>query len=382
MKGLITKRWWSALLLLVAGVLVYKILSHIGTLWAAFGQLIGILSPFIGGFVVAFLLYRPVNAMEKAFQKCRWKVIARPARVWSILAAYLALAGLLALALVVILPVVIQGVTGLINALPSYYKTLMNFLGDADAQEGILGSLNITALLEGVYGFIREKLTVQNIIGYLSGILSITSSFLNAVIALIISIYMLAGRERLLATLRRLSEAFLPERLVRLGGHYSRKAADIFCRYMYSMLIDAFCVCLILIPGLYISGIPYPLAFAVFIGIANLIPYFGAIISGSVSVLVLILSGEWGMAIFLGIYILVLQQLDGNILQPRIYGQSVGIEPIYVLLAITVGGGIAGFTGMLIGVPVVAVLKMLVSDWIGHRNRVKQEKAALKASED
>ncbi|MBO5797832.1 MAG: AI-2E family transporter [Clostridia bacterium] len=381
MKGLLTKRWWSALLLVAAGILLYKVVAHVGTLWAALGQLLGILAPFIGGFVVAFLLYRPVNAMEKAFVKCRWKVISRPARMWSILAAYLGLAGLVALALVVILPVVIQGVTGLINSLPNYYKTLMAFLGDVDAQEGIVGSLNIPALLEGVYGFIREKLTGQNIIGYLSSILSITSSFLNAVIALIISIYMLSGRERLLATLRRLGEAFLPERLVKLTSHYSRKTADIFSRYVYSMLIDAACVIIILIPGLYISGIPYPLAFAVFIGIANLIPYFGAIISGSISVLVLLLGGHWGMAIFLAIYILVLQQLDGNILQPRIYGQSVGIDPIYVLLAITVGGGIAGFVGMLIGVPVVAVLKMLVSDWIGHRNRVKQEKAA-KASEE
>lgn len=382
MKGLITKRWWSALLLGAAVILLYKILSNIGTLWSGLGQLLGILAPFIGGFVVAFLLYRPVNAMETCFAKCRWKVIARPARVWSILLAYLALAGLVALALVVILPVVIQGVTGLINALPTYYTTLMAFLGDVDAQEGVLGSLNIPALLEGVYDFIRETLTVQNIIRYLSGLLSITSSFLNAVIALIISIYMLSGRERLLRTLRRLGEAFLPERLVRLCAHYSRKTADIFSRYMYSMLIDAFCVCLLLIPGLYISGIPYPLAFAVFIGIANLIPYFGAIVSGSVSVLVLLLGGHPGMAIFLAVYILVLQQLDGNILQPRIYGQSVGIEPIYVLLAITVGGGIAGFTGMLIGVPVVAVVKMLVSDWIGHRNRVKKEKTAAEEIKD
>jgi len=94
----------------------------------------------------------------------------------------------------------------------------------------------------------------------------------------------------------------------------------------------------------------------------------------------LILNGEWGMAVFLAIYIVVIQQLDSNLLQPRIFGQSVGIQPIYVLLAVTVGGGLGGFLGILIGVPVTAVLKILVSDLITHMNRVRREKEAASAA--
>jgi predicted PurR-regulated permease PerM len=103
------------------------------------------------------------------------------------------------------------------------------------------------------------------------------------------------------------------------------------------------------------------------------IPYA---VTGALCVLVLLLSGKFGMAIFLGVYILVAQQLDSNLLQPRLHGHSVGLKAIYVLLAITVGGGIGGFVGMLICVPVTAVLKELLNDYIAYRNRIKTEKAA------
>lgn len=380
MKGLVGKRWWSALLFAAAVIVLSKLVNNVDVLWSWTGSLIKILAPFIGGFIIAFLLYRPCDALECLFLKCKWRLIARPARVWAMLLVYLALLGVITLAVWVVVPVVVQGVTGLVAALPTYFAQAKEFLAQYNQTDGPLAALDLEAVLQEALGYVKNHLTAANIVGYLSSLVSITSSFLSVLITLIISVYMLAGRESLLKTLRRLAEAFLPEKAVALTAHYSKKTADIFSRYMYSMLLDALCIFVLMIPGLYISGIPYPLAFAVFIAVANLIPYFGAIVSGSLSVLVLLLSGHWGMAVFLGIYVLVLQQLDGNILQPRIYGQSVGIKPIYVLLAITVGGGIAGFVGMLIGVPVMAVVQMLVNDLIGHRNRVKRERAAALAA--
>lgn len=377
MKGLTGKRWWSWLLLAAAVIVLHKLVDNIGEVWIWLGQLMKVLTPFIGGFVIAFLLHRPCDALERLFLKSRFRLLRRPARVWSILLVYLALLGLLAVMVAVVAPVVVQGVTGLVESLPAYFQQAKEFVERYSQGDDLLAALNLDELLQEAFGFVKQHLTVENIMGYLSGLVSITSSFLSVLITVIISVYMLAGRESLLQTLHRLGEAFLPERAVSLFEHYSGKTADIFSRYVYSMLLDALCIFVLMIPGLYISGIPYPLAFAVFIAVANLIPYFGAITSGSLSVLVLMLSGHWGAGLFLGIYVLVIQQLDGNVLQPRIYGQSVGIKPLYVLLAITVGGGVGGFVGMLIGVPVMAVLQMLVSDLIRHRNRIKRERAAL-----
>ena len=301
MKGLINKQWWSALLLVFASILLYKLVGEPRGLLQAIGKLMGILAPFIGGLAIAFLLYHPVNAVENFMKKRRAPIWHRPARAWSLVLVYLAFLGVIALVIAVIVPVLVQAVTGLISSLPTYYNTVVNFVNKHSGEGGIFESLNLGEVINGVYNFILDHLTVSNIIGYLSDIISFTGSLINVLISFIISVYMLAGRENLLSTVRRVADAFLPARAVRLGSHYSRKASDIFMRYIYSMMVDAICVCILLIPGMYISGIPYPLAFAVFVGIANIVPYFGAIISGVFSVLMLILNGEWGMAVFLAI---------------------------------------------------------------------------------
>ncbi len=381
MKGKWGKHWGQALLFAAAVLVLNRLINMVPELWAGLGRLLSVLSPFIGGLVIALLLSRPCAALERLCRRSRFRVFNRPARVWAIVGVYLALVGLLAILVSVIVPLAMQGVTGLLEALPAYLEQGRAFIERIDTQDGVLAALNVDEMLAEVSAFFRRLFTAENIMGYLSGIVSLTSSFITGLIAFIISIYMLAGRESLLHTLRRLGDALFPEKVVSLTAHYAVKSVDILTRYVYSMLLDALCICIIVIPGLYISGIPYPLAFAVFIGVANLIPYFGAITSGAIAVLVLLLGGHWGIALFLAIYILVAQQLDGNVLQPRIYGQSVGLQPLYVLLAITVGGGLGGFVGMLIGVPVTAVLQMLVTDFLRHHERVKRERAAARAAD-
>ena len=375
MKRQMNKRWWSMLLLGVLLILVFKLIDRIGTLWGWMTSLLNILTPFIVGFVVAFLLYRPSAALEGKIKNWKPKLFSKHARGWSLTVVYLGLTGVLVLIGWVIVPLFTQGVTGLIAALPGYYQNVNHFIA-THKDESWVAALNIPEVVEGVYAYIREHLTVENILGYLSGVVSITTSFLNVVIAFIISVYMLASRETLLHTIRHLASAFLRERTVRLAAHYSNKAADIFTRYVFSMLLDAVIIFVLVIPGLLIAGVPYPLAFALFIGVANFIPYFGATVSGVIVALVPLFNGHWGMAIFLALYVLVMQQIDGNLIKPRIFSQSVGIEPIYVLLAIILGGGIGGLVGMLIGVPVMAVLKILISDFLLHRDRLRREREA------
>lgn len=381
LKGLVSRRWWSALLLVVAAVLAYRLISAPSLVLHYIGRVFDILSPFFGGLIIAFLLYRPCDGVERLIRKSNRPFWQKTARVWSLVAVYLLFLGVIALIVTVILPALIEAVKELINNLPTYYATVVAFVQENIGEGGALESVNVAEILDGVYSSLLSYLTVENVIGYLSNIISITGSIINVLLSFIISIYMLAGRDSLLASGRRIGESFLPERAVRLTSHYTHKASDIFTRYIYSMMVDALCVCVLLIPGMYISGIPYPLAFAIFVGLANIVPYFGAIISGVLTVLILLLNGEFGMAVFLAIYILVVQQVDSNLLQPRIFGQSVGLRPIYVLFAVTVGGGIAGFGGILLGVPVVAVLKMLITDWVIHRERIHREREEQESNE-
>ncbi len=381
MKGLVDKRWWSALLWALAVVVIFRLVSAPAVVLHYIGKVFGVLSPFIGGLIIAFLLYRPCDAIERLISKSRRPFWQKSARAWSLLVVYLLFLGVITVIVAVILPALIEAVRGLIANLPTYYDNVIKFLEEYSGEGTMFESVDVHEIVNGVYDFLLSHLTVESVIGYLSSIISITGSLINVLLAFIVSVYMLSGRDSLLASGRRLGEAFLPERAVRLTSHYAHKASDIFTRYIYSMMVDALCVCILLIPGMYISRIPYPLAFAIFVGLANIVPYFGAIISGVITVLILLLNGEVGMAVFLAIYIVVIQQTDSNLLQPRIFGQSVGIRPIYVLFAVTVGGGIAGFGGVLLGVPVVAVLKVLISDLIAHRKQVRREQEACAQNE-
>lgn len=375
MKGLTGKRWWSALLLAAAVIVVFKLVNNIEAVWGWLGKLMNVLTPFIIGAMISLLLYRPCGAIERRLRRSRFRVLRGPARAWSIVAVYLILLVMLAVVVAVIVPIAAQGLSGLIDAMPGYVNQVKEFIDGLSEKGGIFASLDIDSIVEEITAFLKRFLTPENIAGYLSGLFSVASGVVRVLIAFIVSIYMLAGLESLLGSLRRLGNAFLPEKAVRLLTNYIPKSTNIYARYVYSMLIDALCIGVLLIPGLYISGIPYPLSFAVCIGVANLIPYFGAITSGALAVLVLLLSsGSWGRAAFLAVYILVAQQVDANVLQPRIYSRSVGIKPLYVLLAITVGGGLGGFVGMLVAVPSMAVLQMLLNDFVLHRDRVKREK--------
>ena len=154
---------------------------------------------------------------------------------------------------------------------------------------------------------------------------------------------------------------------------YAHRTAAIFYSYLYGAAVDACIVATLMVVGLSLFRLPRSVLLGCFVGIMNLIPYFGAIISGALVILVALLTKNIYTAIGVAVYILVIQQLDGNIIQPKIIGQSVGVRPIYVLLAITLGGGLFGFWGILLSVPSMAVIQMLVGDFIDYRNRKKMK---------
>lgn len=361
--------WISAFIFAVAVIVVYKTVDNLETIWGFFMRLAGILSPFVIGFVIAFLLYAPCNRLEQLLHKCKFRWVDRYARLWSVLLVFLALFALIILLISLAIPAVVQGVTGLINSLPSYFQNIKDWVVEYSKPGSILENFDIAGKIQELYNYLLAHLTVENLVGYLSGLASVTTSLANIFLAFIAAVYMLLGRESLLSTVKMLSMVFIKEKWVNRIASYCKKASDIFYSYLYSKLVDAVLIGLLVLPGLLIARMPYAGAFAILVGVMNLIPYFGSIVSGIICVIILLIDGHLGSAVFLGIYILVMQQIDGNVLQPRLFSQSVGIKPFYVLLAITIGGGFGGFIGMFIGVPIMAVIQILLLDYIEHRKR-------------
>ena len=186
-------------------------------------------------------------------------------------------------------------------------------------------------------------------------------------LAIIVSVYMLLGRESLVrATKLVLGLVFKPKTMASLSL-YGHKTAKIFYNYIYSQFLDALVVGVLATIGFLLARMPNAPVFGMLLGLMNMVPYFGALIGGVVSVLIMLLSGNFYGAVFIAIYIIVMQQIDANIIQPRIIGENVGIRPIYVLLGITVFGGLIGFWGIFLGAPFMAVIQLLVIDYIAYR---------------
>lgn len=364
------KAWkkWIWYFSLVAALIVFFKLADTRVLATA----VEILAPFIGALAVAFLLLAPCRLLEnklRALKGKAWRVLARPIAITTV---YLAAVGIIAAVIALIIPQLVVSVADLIDALPAYIRELQQLL-----ESGALAAFGLGDSLDGVYeaalGLIGQTITADTVTGALRGVMNVTSSVLDVIITLIVSIYMLASREQLLRAVRAFTGLFLKEEQVSLLGSYVRRVGDIFYKYLYGSLIDALAVGVVVSIGLAIFRVPYAVLLGMGLGLLNMIPYFGAISGGAVISVITLLSHGLYAALGVLAFIIVVQQLDSNILQPRVVGDSVGLRPIYVLFGITLFGGLLGFWGILLGVPIMATVQMILRDVIAK----KKEKAEI-----
>lgn len=290
---------------------------------------------------------------------------------------YLALLLIVAVVLIFALPALVRALIGFLKTLPDYYKTAMDWVEQYTRPGGLLENFDVPGKLQELYDNVLSKINMDTITASLQGVASFTSSLLNVFMAFIISVYMLASREALFRALRAVCGLFMKDKWMDNVSRYGHKAGEIFYKYLYSILIDCCVMGVIVSVGLLIFRVPNAVLLGMIVGFLNMIPYFGALAGGVGCVIIALLSGNIYSAIGVGVYILVMQQIDGNVIQPRIVGGGVGIKPIYVLLAITIGGGLFGFWGIVLGVPFMAVALMLIQDFIAYRNSLKVEPSAV-----
>lgn len=328
---------------------------------------LGVLKPFIFGFAIAYLLNTPVRFFErKVFHRLRWK------RSLSIAAVYLLAVLVLIILLNMILPQVVESVMELINNMKSYLDNL-NALVNSLVERFELEGDGINALMVSYEDLVNKLANLASVAlpKLLNFGVAVGNGVIAAVTALISSIYMLSGRDKLTSQIKSILFAVFPVKKVEHFLHVCRRANDIFVGFINGKIIDSviigvlcFLLCLIL-------RIPYAVLLSVFIGVTNVVPFFGPIIGAIPSIMILIIVNPWA-ALRFGIMVIALQQFDGNILGPKILGNSTGISAIWVLVAIVVGGGLFGFPGMLLGVPTFAVIYMLTRDFVTARLAEKQ----------
>lgn len=368
------KKWYildsghvQLLLVLLIAILFYVGLNHFDVVAVRVDKFMGVLSPFIVGFAIAYLLNTPMCFFErKLFSKSKYK------RIWSILLVYVLAFAVVAILLGLIIPQVVQSVKDLAGNMQSYLAGLDQLVQSLTAQFD-LDSEGVNTMFgdfQSTMSNLSEKVT-QALPQLLDVGVAIGNGVITGITAIISSIYMLAGKGRLVPQLKRLLYAVLPKRrsdkLLQICSH----ANQVFVGFINGKIIDSAIIGVLCFILCAIFRIPYPMLVSVTVGVTNIIPFFGPIIGAIPCLFILVIVDPWAALRFFAL-VIALQQFDGNILGPKILGDSTGLSAIWVLVSIVTCGGLFGFPGMILGVPTFAVLYALVREWVNKRLKAKK----------
>ncbi len=368
-------KWMYWFLLAVAVILVYKFLDNFSAIRDAIGNFFSVIAPFLAGALIAYLLYIPASRIEKNFQKSKKKFIKKKARGLSVLITFILAILVIILLVNVILPVVTESIIELVNNFQGYWNSAVNRLNELP-EDSILKSQKVTEIIKTIGENIQnidltQYINPEKITGYVKSALSVASGIFDVFVAIVVSIYFLLQRGQIINFLRKLSTAMFDEKTCSKIGQYVDSTNRIFFKFISSQLLDAVIVGVLVTIAMSIIGVKYAVLLGFMIGLFNIIPYFGAIVAVAISVLITIITGGLSQALIMAIVVIILQQIDSNIINPKIIGNSLEISPLLVIFAVTIGGAYFGVLGMFLAVPVAAVLKILVNDWIEFKNKKK-----------
>lgn len=374
----------KTVLIIFASILFYNVLQNTKLLSEWIGYISQVMAPIFIGVVLAFVINLPLNLFEnRVFAPLNkkdskvWRSLRRPV---CLVLSVLLLLGIMTLVICLIVPEVKNTAVNMIKSLPGQADALIADIRAWIVRLNLPIDLNDTSFLGKIdWNSISKELAsgltstggtvISTTIGFTSDILG---GLFNFVVGFALSMYILASKEKLLRHAKRLFAAILPEHKSRRLFSVMGMSADIFTKFITGQLTEAVLIGVFCYIGMLIFRMPYAVMVSALISVTALIPVFGAFVGTAFGALMIMFVSPL-KAIGFVVYIIVIQQIDNNAIYPRIVGSSVGLPGIWVLCAVTVGGGLFGAAGMLLSVPVCAVIYCLVREYV-----VKKEKTGKK----
>ncbi len=369
-----------ALAVILISILFLQILQHFSFFQNYAASILALAMPFCYGFVVAYLVNPCMMFCERRLLKRIPPTRRVLRRGLSLLISYIFVTLLVAGFFSVVVPQVVNSLYGIFSDIPTYANQSALWLEEnleKYLSQMPLGDQNINSIVDSVTKQTSEMLkTVTQVIPHiLNYTMAITTGVKNWLLGIIISVYMLASKEKFAAETRKTIYAILPkkqgDRTISLFRYINRT----FSGFIYAKVVDSFIIGILCFIGMEILGglVPtlevfheYAMLISLIVGVTNVIPYFGPFIGAIPSILILLIEGPWPAVAF-GLFVLALQQFDGNILGPKLLGDSIGLSAFWAIFAVLVMGGIFGAVGMFIGVPLFAIVYTLSKSYLELR---------------
>ncbi len=348
---------------------------NLNVFFAMFTGLAAAMSSILYGILFAYLANPLVRFAEDLtrplLQKTGKERFARQfSRIIGLLFAFSIIALFIYLLVTVIAPQIGSSIAEISTHFPGYFESIEKWV------MGLLENPDIRSfadtVMENVHVFLEDFIN-KNLVGSAQAVLSaltssavaVVSTLFNMLIGVVVSVYILLTKDKLLAQSKKMTVAFFSQSTAGQIMEYARQIDRIFNGFIIGKIIDSAIIGVLCYIGNLILDIPYAVLIAVIVGVTNVIPYFGPFLGAIPSALLILLVDPLECLYFL-IFVVILQQVDGNVIGPKILGGNVGISSFWILVSITVAGGLFGFVGMLLGVPVFATFYMLISDIVNR----------------
>lgn len=380
------KRGMTAFLIVAACIVCYFAFLRFEVIADAFDKITSLLRPIIYGVVIAYLLNPIMKFVEKYVSKAlsyvikKEKSLRKLSRSIAIFASLIFALAIVSALFVMLIPELLKSINELFEKMPGQIQNFIDFLGELRRGNKQHQQILETVLVQGSAAleewaktnlFSKDNILVTGITGITTGVISIVGGMLDIIIGVIVSIYALFSKEDFLGQGRKIIYAVMTPKRANLTLHILRKSNVIFGGFIIGKIIDSAIIGVLCFIGVSILNMPYALLISVFVGVTNVIPYFGPFI-GAIPSAILIMIVDPMKGLYFIIFILLLQQLDGNIIGPTILGDSTGLSAFWVLFSILLFGGLFGVVGMIVGVPTFAVFYYVVKLFITQKLEEKK----------
>lgn len=346
-------------LVIMAIVLIFAFI-YISEIWSFVKFVIRIFMPFIIGLAIAFVLNVLMNTIENKWFK-KWKASTKVKRPISLLVSIALVLGFIVFLLLLIIPNLQNTIELFADSIPAYSRSLQNLLNgwgiDADVIDNVREVLD--SLGNSLADYIKDN--SNQLISTTLGIASnVVSAFVNVTIGFVFAIYFLAQKEKITSQFNKVMDAYLPKKRVNKIKEIAHLSNKVFSSFVSGQCIEAIIIGVLCFFGMVILRLPYASTISVLVGFTALIPVFGAFI-GTIFGAFLIFMVSPLQAIIFVMFIIILQQLEGNLIYPKVVGKSVGLPGIWVLVAVSVGASINGVLGMLLSVPICSIIYSILA---------------------
>ncbi|MGN0434405.1 MAG: AI-2E family transporter [Bilifractor sp.] len=361
-KNILKNRWASNALAISIGVFVYLFFSHLDVVGRGIAAFFGFINPVIIALIIAYVMDPLTKVFEHyVFRRMHRETARRNLAV--VCTILIILAGFVFL-MVALIPQIVNSIITFFNNVNVYADEIRTLL--ANLQEKAAGSrFDFSKILNGGQALLDTIVgkIPSNVDSIINTSFSIGRNIMTWVIAVIMSIYFLADKSRLQAGFGKLMHAILSERMFQSSCKFWNHCNTIMIRYIVGELLDALIIGVSNFVFFLIAGLPYNLLISVVVGVTNLAPTFGPIVGGVVGAFILVLNNPWHALWFI-IFTIILQTIDGYVIKPKLFGNTLGVSSVWILVCIIVGGRMFGVPGILLAIPFAAISDYVYNNYI------------------